>query len=80
MDAAAEIRVEVARRGWSHERLAEAAGVSRPVIGLAMSGTGPIGAASAQKILETLFPSMELGQRALIFQALCTVEGSKRHG
>lgn len=79
MDVAGAIRAEAARRGLTQERLADLAGVSRQTVGTAMAGTGPLLASSAQKILETLFPTMEAEKLAVLFQALCTVE-TKRHG
>lgn len=80
MDVAAAIRAEAARRGLTQERLADLAGVSRQTVSAAMAGTGPLLASSAQKILKALFPTMEAEKLAVLFHALCTVEGSKRHG
>lgn len=80
MNAAEEIRVEAARRGWTQERLVEVSGVSRQTVANAWHGAAPLRAQAAQKLIEELFGSRSLSEQALIFQALCTVEGSKRHG
>lgn len=74
MDAALEIRLEAARRGWTQERLGEVAGVSRPTVANAWHGAAPLRAQAAQALVEELFGDRTVSERALIFQALCTVE------
>lgn len=81
MNAAEEIRAEAGRRGWSQERLAEKAGVSRTPVAAAWNGLRPVSPQAAKAVLGALFPGAELAtKRALLFEALCTVERGKARG
>lgn len=82
MDAATEIRVELARRGWTQGEAARLIGISRPTLAHAFHADRAIEPEAAQAITEKLFQARSTEERALLFRALCTVgmEGTAGHG
>jgi DNA-binding transcriptional regulator YdaS (Cro superfamily) len=73
VDAASEIRVELARRGWNQREAARLIGISRPTLAHAYHADRAIEPEAAQAITEALFAARSNEERALLFRSLCTV-------